>query len=130
MTLDPMRVVESLAEDMPLAYAADIFARMLRERLHRHRQALILRNLHRCCNLTAAAERAEVSLLSYTVCLLEQQQEIADLGVVACQSDAVDLGARNRRLSWSLCPTWNQRRKTLSACTLSVLSCCSSSARR
>lgn len=56
-----MRVVDTLAEDMPLAYASDIFARMLRERLHRHRQALILRNLHRCRNLTAAAERAEVS---------------------------------------------------------------------
>ncbi len=61
VTLDPMQVVGSLAADMPLAYASDIFARMLRERLHRHRQALILRNLHRSCNLTAAAERAEVS---------------------------------------------------------------------
>lgn len=60
VTLDPMRVVEALADDMPLAYASDIFARMLRERLHRHRQALILRNLHRSTNLNAAAERAEV----------------------------------------------------------------------
>lgn len=59
--LDPMRIVEVLSEDMPLAHAADVFARVMRDRVHRRRQNLICRNLHRSLNFHAAAERAEVS---------------------------------------------------------------------
>lgn len=55
-----MRVIEVLSEDMPLAHAADVFARVMRDRIHRRRQNLVCRNLHRSLNFQAAAERAEV----------------------------------------------------------------------
>ena len=59
--LDPTRVLDALAEDMPLALAVDTLARMMRERLHRRRQGQIVRNLHRAVNLAVHAEKAEVS---------------------------------------------------------------------
>ena len=59
--LDPTRVLDALAEDMPLAVAVDTLARMMRERLHRRRQGQVVRNLHRAVNLAVHAEKGEVS---------------------------------------------------------------------
>lgn len=58
--LDPRRVLDALAADMPLALAADTLAAMTRTALHRRRSGAIQRALHRACHLAAAAERAEV----------------------------------------------------------------------
>ena len=49
---------------MPLAVAVPTLERMLRERIHRTRQTSVLKNLHRSCHLTAAAERAEVRCIA------------------------------------------------------------------
>lgn len=57
--LDPRRVLDALAPDMPLALAADTLAAMTRTALHRRRSGAIQRALHRACHLAAAAERAE-----------------------------------------------------------------------
>jgi len=74
VNLNPMSIVETLSDEMPLTVAADIFSRILRERLHRHRQTHIIRNLHRNQNLSVAAGRAEVNPLASSVrdnlCLL------------------------------------------------------------
>ena len=67
--LDPMRVLESLGEEMPLGLAFPTLARIQRERLHRRRHTSVIRSLTRSVGLAAAATRAQVnffeSILSY-----------------------------------------------------------------
>ena len=60
-------MLDALGEGAPLAVALPTLGRMLRERIHRTRQGLLLRNLHRSCHLQAAAERVDVRAL---LCLL------------------------------------------------------------
>ena len=59
-SLDATRVLDALPEDMPLALAADIAARMMRTAVHSRRSAAITRNLARALHLSTAAQRAEV----------------------------------------------------------------------
>ena len=58
--LDPRAVLDALGDGAPLEVALPTLGRMLRERIHRMRQGLLLRNLHRSCHLQAAADRVDV----------------------------------------------------------------------
>ncbi|KAK9839815.1 hypothetical protein WJX81_003522 [Elliptochloris bilobata] len=69
--LDPRRVLDALAPDMPLALAAGTLAAMTRTALHRRRAGTLSRALHRACHLSAAAERAE--LMSRRVVVTEER---------------------------------------------------------
>ncbi|XP_072950296.1 vacuolar sorting protein 3 isoform X1 [Typha angustifolia] len=58
-SLDPLQVLEKLSPDMPLQLASDTILRMLRARVHHHRQGLIVRNLSHAINLDARLARLE-----------------------------------------------------------------------
>ncbi|XP_010930300.1 vacuolar sorting protein 3 isoform X1 [Elaeis guineensis] len=58
-SLDPLQVLEKLSPEMPLQLAADIILRMLRARVHHHRQGQIVHNLSRAIRLDAQLARLE-----------------------------------------------------------------------
>lgn len=57
--LDPLQVLERLSPDMPLQLASDTILRMLRARLHHHRQGQIVHNLSRAIDVDASLGRLE-----------------------------------------------------------------------
>lgn len=65
--LDATKVLDALSEDMPLAVAVDIIARMLRTAMHARRSGSIVRNLQRSLHLSTAAERAEVRVFLHSL---------------------------------------------------------------
>ncbi|KAJ0082304.1 hypothetical protein Patl1_11773 [Pistacia atlantica] len=58
-SLDPLQVLETLSPDMPLQLASDTILRMLRARLHHHRQGKIVHNLARAVDIDARLARLE-----------------------------------------------------------------------
>ncbi|CAL5425576.1 unnamed protein product [Camellia sinensis] len=58
-SLDPLQVLERLSPDMPLQLASDTILRMLRARLHHHRQGLIVHSLSRAIDIDASLGRLE-----------------------------------------------------------------------
>eukprot|EP01018_Ginkgo_biloba_P015024 Gb_27372 [translate_table: standard] len=58
-SLDPLQVLEALSPDMPLQLASETLSRMLRARVHHHRQGQIVQNLSRAVNLDARLSRFE-----------------------------------------------------------------------
>uniref|UniRef100_A0A0D9ZT40 CNH domain-containing protein n=1 Tax=Oryza glumipatula TaxID=40148 RepID=A0A0D9ZT40_9ORYZ len=72
-SLDPIQVLERLSADMPLQLASDTILRMLRARVHHHRQGQIVHNLSRATNLDARLTRLEersrhVQLTDESIC--------------------------------------------------------------
>uniref|UniRef100_A0ACD5VAD0 Uncharacterized protein n=1 Tax=Avena sativa TaxID=4498 RepID=A0ACD5VAD0_AVESA len=72
-SLDPIQVLERLSPDMPLQLASDTILRMLRARVHHHRQGQIVHNLSRATNLDARLTRLEersrhVQLTDESIC--------------------------------------------------------------
>ncbi|KAJ4832081.1 hypothetical protein Tsubulata_009852 [Turnera subulata] len=57
--LDPLQVLETLSPDMPLKLASDTILRMLRARIHHHRQGQIVHNLSRALAVDARLARLE-----------------------------------------------------------------------
>uniref|UniRef100_A0A7N0VGU3 CNH domain-containing protein n=1 Tax=Kalanchoe fedtschenkoi TaxID=63787 RepID=A0A7N0VGU3_KALFE len=57
--LDPLQVLETLSPDMPLQLASDTILRMLRARVHHHRQGQIVCNLSRAVDVDARLSRLE-----------------------------------------------------------------------
>ncbi|CAN4116190.1 unnamed protein product [Withania somnifera] len=57
--LDPLQVLERLSPDMPLQLASETMLRMLRARLHHHRQGQIVHNLSRALDVDASLARFE-----------------------------------------------------------------------
>ncbi|KAM2512244.1 hypothetical protein PS1_036540 [Malus domestica] len=53
-SLDPLQVLERLSSDMPLQLASETILRMLRARLHHHRQGRIVHNLSRALDTDAS----------------------------------------------------------------------------
>lgn len=53
-SLDPLQVLERLSPDMPLQLASETILRMLRARLHHHRQGRIVHNLARALDTDAS----------------------------------------------------------------------------
>ncbi|PON60728.1 Vacuolar sorting protein 39/Transforming growth factor beta receptor-associated domain [Trema orientale] len=58
-SLDPLQVLERLSPDMPLQLASETLLRMLRARLHHHRQGQIVHNLSRALDTDARLARLE-----------------------------------------------------------------------
>ncbi len=58
--LDPLCVLGALPDNMALSLAVGPVACMLRERTHRKREGMIVRNVQRTMNLEVAAQRAEI----------------------------------------------------------------------
>ncbi|KAJ7950518.1 transforming growth factor-beta receptor-associated protein 1 [Quillaja saponaria] len=58
-SLDPLQVLEKLSPDMPLQLASETILRMLRARLHHHRQGQIVHNLSRAVDTDARLSRLE-----------------------------------------------------------------------
>ncbi|KAJ1704228.1 hypothetical protein LUZ63_004007 [Rhynchospora breviuscula] len=58
-SLDPLQVLEKLSPEMPLQLAADTILRMLRARVHHHRQGQIVHSMSRAINLDAKLTRME-----------------------------------------------------------------------
>ncbi|KAJ4954459.1 hypothetical protein NE237_011242 [Protea cynaroides] len=58
-SLDPLQVLETLSSDMPLQLASDTILRMLKARLHHHRQGQIACNLSRAINIDTKLARLE-----------------------------------------------------------------------
>ncbi|KAJ4702603.1 transforming growth factor-beta receptor-associated protein 1 [Melia azedarach] len=58
-SLDPLQVLETLSPDMPLQLASDTILRMLRARLHHHRQGQIVHNLSRAVDIDSRLARLE-----------------------------------------------------------------------
>ncbi|KAE8719977.1 cyclin-T1-5-like [Hibiscus syriacus] len=58
-SLDPLQVLETLSPDMPLQLASDTILRMLRARLHHHRQGQIVHHLSRAVDIDARLARLE-----------------------------------------------------------------------
>ncbi|OMO65916.1 hypothetical protein COLO4_30926 [Corchorus olitorius] len=58
-SLDPLQVLETLSPEMPLQLASDTILRMLRARLHHHRQGKIVHNLSRAVHTDARLARLE-----------------------------------------------------------------------
>ncbi|XP_022724772.1 transforming growth factor-beta receptor-associated protein 1-like [Durio zibethinus] len=58
-SLDPLQVLETLSPDMPLQLASDTILRMLRARLHHHRQGQIVQYLSRAVHIDAKLARLE-----------------------------------------------------------------------
>ncbi|CAK9184466.1 unnamed protein product [Ilex paraguariensis] len=58
-SLDPLQVLERLSPDMPLQLASDTILRMLRARLHHHRQGQIVHNLFRAVDIDSSLARFE-----------------------------------------------------------------------
>lgn len=72
-SLDPLQVLERLSPEMPLQLASDTILRMLRARVHHHRQGQIVHNLSRATNLDARLTRLEersrhVQLTDESIC--------------------------------------------------------------
>ncbi|XP_020160695.1 vacuolar sorting protein 3 [Aegilops tauschii subsp. strangulata] len=72
-SLDPIQVLERLSSDMPLQLASDTILRMLRARVHHHRQGQIVHNLSRATNVDARLTRLEersrhVQLTDESIC--------------------------------------------------------------
>uniref|UniRef100_A0A0D9WBS3 CNH domain-containing protein n=1 Tax=Leersia perrieri TaxID=77586 RepID=A0A0D9WBS3_9ORYZ len=72
-SLDPLQVLERLSADMPLQLASNTILRMLRARVHHHRQGQIVHNLSRATNLDAKLTRLEersrhVQLTDESIC--------------------------------------------------------------
>ncbi|CAD6215418.1 unnamed protein product [Miscanthus lutarioriparius] len=72
-SLDPIQVLERLSPDMPLQLASDTILRMLRARVHHHRQGQIVHNLSRATNLDVHLTRLEersrhVQLTDESIC--------------------------------------------------------------
>ncbi|MQL95338.1 hypothetical protein Taro_028003 [Colocasia esculenta] len=57
--LDPLQVLEKLSPEMPLHLASDTILRMLRARVHHHRQGQIVHRLSRALNLEAQLARLD-----------------------------------------------------------------------
>ncbi|XP_016475149.2 vacuolar sorting protein 3 [Nicotiana tabacum] len=57
--LDPLQVLERLSPDMPLQLASETILRMLRARLHHHRQGQIVHSLSRALDIDASLARFE-----------------------------------------------------------------------
>ncbi|XP_059316452.1 vacuolar sorting protein 3 isoform X1 [Lycium ferocissimum] len=57
--LDPLQVLERLSPDMPLQLASETILRMLRARLHHHRQGQIIHKLSRALDIDASLARFE-----------------------------------------------------------------------
>ncbi|KAL2525163.1 Vacuolar sorting protein 39 [Abeliophyllum distichum] len=57
--LDPLQVLERLSPNMPLQLASDTILRMLRARLHHHRQGQIVHNLSHAMDVDASLARLE-----------------------------------------------------------------------
>ncbi|XP_055810495.1 vacuolar sorting protein 3 isoform X2 [Solanum dulcamara] len=57
--LDPLQVLERLSPDMPLQLASETILRMLRARLHHHRQGQIVHNISRALDIDASLARFE-----------------------------------------------------------------------
>ncbi|GMH02675.1 hypothetical protein Nepgr_004514 [Nepenthes gracilis] len=58
-SLDPLQVLERLSPDMPLQLASDTILRMLRARLHHHRQGQIVHNLSQAVDIDVRLARLE-----------------------------------------------------------------------
>ncbi|KAK8331112.1 hypothetical protein V6Z12_A10G052800 [Gossypium hirsutum] len=58
-SLDPLQVLETLSPDMPLQLASETILRMLRARLHHHRQGQIVHYLSRAVHIDARLARLE-----------------------------------------------------------------------
>ncbi|KAJ4969377.1 hypothetical protein NE237_016078 [Protea cynaroides] len=58
-SLDPLQVLETLSPDMPLQLASDTILRMLKARLHHHRQGQIAHFLSRVINIDTKLARLE-----------------------------------------------------------------------
>ncbi|XP_047330335.1 vacuolar sorting protein 3 [Impatiens glandulifera] len=58
-SLDPLQVLERLSADMPLNLASDTILRMLRARLHHHRQGQIVHNQSSSVHIDASLGRLE-----------------------------------------------------------------------
>lgn len=58
-SLDPLQVLETLSPEMPLQLASDTILRMLKARVHHHRQGQIVHSLSRAINLEAKLARLE-----------------------------------------------------------------------
>lgn len=58
-SLDPLQVLERLSPDMPLQLASDTILRMLRARLHHHRQGQIVHSLSLAIDIDASLGRLE-----------------------------------------------------------------------
>ncbi|KAL5985479.1 hypothetical protein ACLOJK_027463 [Asimina triloba] len=58
-SLDPLQVLESLSPDMPLQLASDTILRMLRARVHHHRQGQIVHSISHAINVEAKLARLE-----------------------------------------------------------------------
>ena len=63
--LDPLQVLSALPDSMPLTAGADILARMMCERMHRHRQGSIVRSLQKSVHLSTTVQRVEVSFVKH-----------------------------------------------------------------
>lgn len=66
--LDPLQVLSALPDSMPLTAGADILARMMCERMHRHRQGSIVRSLQKSVHLSTIVQRVEVSYVQLLLC--------------------------------------------------------------
>ncbi|KAG2241816.1 hypothetical protein Bca52824_096342 [Brassica carinata] len=58
-SLDPLQVLEKLSPDMPLKLASDTILRMLRARVHHHRQGQIVHNVSRALDVDSRLARLE-----------------------------------------------------------------------
>ncbi|KAL8151595.1 hypothetical protein V2J09_021403 [Rumex salicifolius] len=58
-SLDPLQVLERLSPDMPLQLASETILRMLRARLHHHRQGQVVHNMSRAVNVDLKLARLE-----------------------------------------------------------------------
>lgn len=58
-TLDPLKVLQYLSDDMPLELAHDTLCRMLSSLMHRRRHLQVMRHLSKGQNLTARISKVE-----------------------------------------------------------------------
>lgn len=70
-----MQMLAALPEDMPLSAGADILARMLCERMHRHRHGSIIKSLQRSVHLSTTVQRIEVSRCSMLLLNADLQKQ-------------------------------------------------------
>jgi len=72
-SLDPLKVLEALSPGMSLSLASQTISRMLRARVHRHREGQIVKHINRHNNLEARIDRVEersrqVCITDDTIC--------------------------------------------------------------
>lgn len=72
-SLDPLKVLEALSPGMSLSLASQTISRMLRARVHRHREGQIVKHINRHKNLEARVDRVEersrqVCITDDTIC--------------------------------------------------------------